>query len=95
MKNWQFREGPSGTPPSGWAEQLSVSPLLLEILWRRGLTEAEAMEDFLSARLNALTPPSCWPQIPQAAELLARDCCPAKSWLSGEITMWTASRPPP
>ena len=36
------------------------------------------MEDFLSARLNALTPPSCWPQIPQAAELLAQELLSGK-----------------
>ena len=94
MKNWQFREGPSGTPPSGWAEQLSISPLLLEILWKRGLTEAEAMEDFLSARLNALTPPSCWPQIPQAAELLARELLSGKKlavWGDYDVDGITAS----
>ena len=94
MKNWQFREGPSGTPPSGWAEQLSISPLLLEILWKRGLTEAEAMEGFLSARLNALTPPSCWPQIPQAAELLAQELLSGKKlavWGDYDVDGITAS----
>lgn len=73
MKNWQFREGPPGAPPKAWAEELSISPLLLEILWRRGFTEARHMEGFLSARLNDLTAPACWPQIPQAAELLAQE----------------------
>lgn len=78
MKNWQFRQGPPGAPPKAWAEKLSISPLLLEILWRRGLTEARCMEDFLSARLNDLTAPACWPQIPQAAELLAQEVAAGK-----------------
>ncbi len=94
MKNWQFREGPASAPPAAWAERLSISPLLLEILWRRGLTEAGAMEDFLSARLNALTPPARWPQIPQAAELLARELLAGKKlavWGDYDVDGITAS----
>ncbi len=94
MKNWRFREAPAGSPPSAWAERLSISPLLLEILWRRGLTDAEAMESFLSARLNALSPPARWPQIPEAAALLARELLSGKKlvvWGDYDVDGITAS----
>lgn len=81
MKNWLFREAPAGAsslPPRDWAEKLSVSPLLLELLWRRGFNEIQSMEAYLSARLNALTPPARWPHIPQAAELLTAELLAGK-----------------
>lgn len=94
MKNWQFRQGPAGSPPPAWAERLSISPLLLEILWRRGLTDAGAMEHFLSARLNALSPPDRWPHIPEAADLLARELLAGKKpavWGDYDVDGITAS----
>lgn len=57
-------------PPSHLADALSISPLLLEILWRRGLTDGDAINAFLSARLDSLTPPERWPQFPEAAALI-------------------------
>ncbi len=36
------------------------------------------MDAFLSARLGALTPPARWPQIPEAADLLARELMAGK-----------------
>ena len=81
MKNWLFRtlpEGVSHSPPSAWAEDLSISPLLLEILWRRGFTQKQAINAFLDARPGSLTPPHKWPQIPDAAQLLAHELLAGK-----------------
>ncbi|MGE9985659.1 single-stranded-DNA-specific exonuclease RecJ [Desulfovibrio sp. SGI.169] len=94
MKNWRFREGPAGSPPPTWAERLSISPLLLEILWRRGFTDVAAMEHFLSARLSALSPPARWPRIPEAAELLAGELLAGKKlavWGDYDVDGITAS----
>ncbi len=71
MKNWLFRKPPQGSPPHGWARELSISPQLLELLWRRGFTSREELDAFLDARLQALVPPRNWPQIPHVARLLA------------------------
>lgn len=81
MKNWLFRtlpEGVSPSPPSAWAEDLSISPLLLEILWRRGFTHKQTINAFLDARPGSLTPPHKWPQIPEAAQLLAHELLAGK-----------------
>lgn len=71
MKKWLFRECPSGLPQKSWGEELSISPLLLKLLWNRGLTSKEDMEQFLSAPLRSLTNPSKWPMLPEAAKLLS------------------------
>ncbi len=49
-----------GTPPSAetMADELSVSPLIIDILWNRGLTSVEEMDRFLSPGLRHLAPPS-------------------------------------
>ena len=81
MKNWLIREPAQSncpTPPRQWADALCISPLLLDILWRRGLSEREAMDAFLSARLDSLTPPDRWPQLPEAASLLASELLAGK-----------------
>lgn len=81
MKNWLIREPVQNicpTPPRQWADALSISPLLLEILWRRGLSERDAMDAFLSARLDSLTPPDRWPQLPEASSLLASELLAGK-----------------
>lgn len=81
MKTWSLREPPHAAPPAppdSWAEELSISPLLLHILWKRGLLERADMDAFLTARLNSLTPPDKWPQLPQAAELLAAELLAGK-----------------
>ena len=72
MKRWLFREPPAGSPPRGLARELSISPLLLDILWRRGLDSPEELDAYLSARLPDLVPPSRWPQFPQAAEVISK-----------------------
>ena len=48
MKRWLFREPPAGSPPRGLARELSISPLLLDILWRRGLDSPEELDAYLS-----------------------------------------------
>ena len=93
MSHWRLRTAPDsaheekGTesgqalpsrPPAHWADELSISPLLLEILWRRGFTDRDAIDAFLSARLDALTPPERWPQLPRAAALLAEELLAGK-----------------
>lgn len=93
MSHWRLRAAPhsargesaaegqaplSEHPPAHWAAELSLSPLLLEILWRRGLTDREALDAFLSARLDSLTPLERWPQLPAAAALLADELLAGK-----------------
>ncbi len=62
-----------GTPPSAetMADELSVSPLIIDILWNRGLTSVEEMDRFLSPGLRHLAPPSDVPGLTEAAEVLA------------------------
>lgn len=71
MSRWRLREEPDARPPGDWADRLGISPLLLSLLWRRGFTDLDAIDAFLSARLDSLTPPARWPHIPEAAALLA------------------------
>lgn len=70
MSLWKFREAPSEQVPAQWAEELAITPLLLELLWRRGLRGIEEIESYLSASLRNLTRPEAWPAIPEAADLL-------------------------
>lgn len=78
MREWKFRVYPGDRPPASWAEELSITPLLLEILWRRGMRDFERIDSYLSARLNSLTRPDGWPQIPEAASLLASELLAGK-----------------
>lgn len=74
MKRWLLRPLPQGqapAPPADWARALHISPLLLQLLWRRGLTDKQAMDAFLSPRLASLSTPERWPRVPDAARLLA------------------------
>lgn len=79
MKNWLFRQPPETPCPEGWAEALEISPLLLDVLWRRGFSSRESMDAFLSSRLDSLVPPGKWPQIPEAARLLADELLAGKT----------------
>lgn len=97
MKNWLFRTPPAGGPvclPASWAEELSISPLLLEVLWRRGFSHKQAINAFLDARLDSLTPPHRWPQMPEAAQLLADELLAGKKlavWGDYDVDGITAS----
>jgi single-stranded-DNA-specific exonuclease len=53
------------------ADTLSVSPLIVDILWSRGLTTVEDMDRFLSPGLRHLAAPSEVPGLTEAAEVLA------------------------
>lgn len=71
MMRWHFRENPPEAAPRDWAEDLSITPMLLDMLWRRGLRDRQDMDSYLTASLGSLTPPCSWPQIPEAAAILA------------------------
>ncbi|MBI9078623.1 MAG: single-stranded-DNA-specific exonuclease RecJ [Pseudodesulfovibrio sp.] len=70
---WKPRNADS-TPPSvvSMAEELSVSPLIVEILWNRGLTSVESMDKFLSPLLRHMASPAEIPGLTDAAEVLAK-----------------------
>lgn len=72
MKKWTFRTSPDGSKPTpGLADELAISPILLKILWNRGLCSAHAINDYLSPSLKNLTQPALWPHIPRAAKIIA------------------------
>ncbi|MDR2743877.1 MAG: single-stranded-DNA-specific exonuclease RecJ [Desulfovibrio sp.] len=77
MKRWLFREA-EGKPPKAWADKLSISPLLLELLWRRGFTQFDEMEAFLSPLLCRLPRPASWPGLDDTAALLAGELLAGK-----------------
>ncbi|GFH62333.1 MAG: single-stranded-DNA-specific exonuclease RecJ [Candidatus Desulfovibrio kirbyi] len=77
-KVWRLRDSPFGSPPKIWAERLCISPLLLDILWRRGLTDIRHIEGFLSPRLGALPPPDALPQVCHAVNVLIRELLAGK-----------------
>lgn len=79
MSLWKVRERPDGPAPDRWAEILSISPLLLDLLWGRGFRQIDSMGAFLEPRLSSLTHPRNWPQIPEAAELIARELLAGKT----------------
>ncbi|WP_272700543.1 single-stranded-DNA-specific exonuclease RecJ [Desulfovibrio sp. Fe33] len=54
------------------AEELNVSPLIVEILWNRGLSDVGEMDRFLSPLLRHMANPAEVPGLTEAAETLAR-----------------------
>ncbi len=69
---WKARR--ESKPPStagAMAKSLSVSPLIVDILWNRGLTTVEEMDQFLSPGLRHLAAPDEIPGLAEAAEALA------------------------
>ena len=65
------RESPTPSEAAVWAEELSVSPVVIDILWNRGLTSLEDMDTFLSPGLRHLANPAELPGLTEAAEVLA------------------------
>ncbi len=61
---------PASAPAMG--EELEVSPLIVEILWNRGLTDVADMDRFLSPLLRHMANPAEIPGLTEAAETLAR-----------------------
>ncbi len=76
MKIWRMRPLPEPPPPPpSWAEKLRISPMLLDILHRRGLHGLHEMDAFLSPGLRLLAPPGDWPGVPEAARLIVDALC--------------------
>ncbi len=67
-----MRQGPEPKPSPETAESLSISPFLLDLLWRRGLVQADEINAYLDARLSGLINPDQWPQVPEAADCFVR-----------------------
>lgn len=70
-------------PPASWADDLQISPLLLDILWRRGLNDFRNLDNYLAGRLDRLTHPSQWPLIPEAANFMVSELLKGK-----KIAIW-------
>lgn len=70
MKNWQMRPASPERPPKVWAEELDISPIMLEMLWNRGLRSVDAIEEFLAPKLSGLSRPEIWPRLGEAAAVL-------------------------
>ena len=72
-RTWKL---PDDAPPTDECARLAgvlgVSPLIAELLWRRGLTDSTAMDVFLSPNLRHLAAPGEYPGFAQAAEALAQ-----------------------
>ncbi len=54
-----------------WASDLTISKELAVLLWRRGLSSRQEMEDYLSPGLRHLSPLGQWPGFVEAARLIA------------------------
>ncbi|PKN09176.1 MAG: single-stranded-DNA-specific exonuclease RecJ [Deltaproteobacteria bacterium HGW-Deltaproteobacteria-8] len=54
------------------AEDLGITQVIAEVLWRRGYTSAQDMDRFLSPGLRHLLPPETIPGLTEAAQMLAR-----------------------
>lgn len=78
MSRWVFRGSPKGAFPSWWAEELEISPTLLKVLWRRGMTDLQQLKSYLEPRARNLTPPARWPGISEAADILAKELLAGK-----------------
>jgi len=65
------------------AEALEISPALCSILHQRGMTSLDEMQFFLSPGLRYLTPLENWPQLQQAADLIASSLS-----LGDKIAVW-------
>jgi single-stranded-DNA-specific exonuclease len=70
---WKLKPRPPLPPGiADLAERLSVSPLLAELLWARGLRTAQEMDEYLSPGLKRLAHPSCIPGLEEGARVLAQ-----------------------
>ncbi len=82
MKIWRFRNpstdstpsfdtGSSTSPyPSDWPQRLGVPPIVVDLLWQRGLSSLQHMNMFLSPGLRHLAFPEMWPGMKEAATVL-------------------------
>lgn len=69
-KKWKFVPHDSGA-----VEDLSrlaaISPVVAQLLWRRGFTDPEVARDFLEAKLTSLRPPEELPGVVAATQLIS------------------------
>jgi len=63
-----------------WAAALNVTPFLVRLLWRRGLTSLKDMDVFLSPGLKHLAQPAAWPGMAEAANVLAKGLVAGKKF---------------
>ena len=72
-KTWTFRSAlPQDDQIRNLADNLEISPLLVRLLWARGLRTIETMDLFLSPRLRDLARPEEWCGLTLAGETIAR-----------------------
>ncbi len=69
MKTWLFHSSQS-QPPATWNKTHTIPKLIIDLLWKRGLTSLEELHVFLSPKLQHLSLPEKWYGIPKAAEIL-------------------------
>lgn len=70
---WKFRsQGPPAALERDLADALDISPLLVRLLWARGLQTAGNMDLFLSPSLRHLAKPDQWHGLNNAAQIIAR-----------------------
>lgn len=69
---WKARGDSRPDSSEEFAAELDVSPLIVDILWNRGLTTLEDMDQFLTPHLRHLAPPSEIPGLTDGAEALVR-----------------------
>ena len=82
--NWKVvQDSASPAHIARLAEALEISPALCSILHQRGMTSLDEMQFFLSPGLRYLTPLENWPQLQQAADLIASSLS-----LGDKIAVW-------
>lgn len=70
---WKYRSNPLEVPlERDLASSLDISPLLVRLLWARGLRTAEDMDFFLSPNLRHLAHPDQWDGLNEAAQVVAQ-----------------------
>lgn len=72
-KTWKFRFSlPQERQVHALSDELDISPLLVRLLWTRGLRTADTMDLFLSPRLRDLAHPEQWFGLTAAARTIAQ-----------------------
>lgn len=72
-RSWKYRSAsPLPDQEQRLARSLDISPLLVRLLWSRGLRSARDMDLFLAPNLRHLALPDQWPGLQEAAEVIAR-----------------------
>ncbi|MDQ7834140.1 MAG: single-stranded-DNA-specific exonuclease RecJ [Humidesulfovibrio sp.] len=72
--NWKLlSDAPVPDSIGTLAEELGITRVIAEVLWRRGYTSAQDMDRFLSPGLRHLLPPETIPGLTQAVAVLARE----------------------